>query len=153
MLFAFGPDDLSKLAVPIGVAIAVVLVFVVPLFRRSLGDAHKAGRDLREKVNGGERAASHDPRRLMIDARRCCAFDSHGWSAEHDDGVFTLVSPGMAAELMIRAYECGRSPTVAQLKALASRSVGRVTDVAERQCGQFYGVGFALEETDRVCRV
>jgi hypothetical protein len=59
-LFAFGPQDLQSFAVPIGIALAVVIILVVPSLRRAVIGSFTQGRDagerMRGKMNGGGNA-------------------------------------------------------------------------------------------------
>lgn len=54
MLFAFGPEDLKRFAIPIGMGLAVVLILVIPTLRRSVLNAftkgHEEGHQLRKKT-------------------------------------------------------------------------------------------------------
>jgi len=52
MLLAFGPDDLQRLAIPIGIGIAVLLILVVPSLRRSMIDSYRKGKEYRERLTG-----------------------------------------------------------------------------------------------------
>ncbi len=38
MLFAFGPEDLQRLAIPLGVGIAGLLYLLIPSWRQSVSD-------------------------------------------------------------------------------------------------------------------
>ena len=49
MLFAFGPEDLERLAVPIGVGIAVVVTLAVPALRRDLVKSFESGKNFRQQ--------------------------------------------------------------------------------------------------------
>jgi hypothetical protein len=52
MLFGFGPEDLQRFAVPIGVGIAILLILIVPSFRRTIIDSYKKGKEARERLGG-----------------------------------------------------------------------------------------------------
>jgi hypothetical protein len=52
MLFAFGPEDLERFAIPIGIAIAVLLILIVPSLRRSVIGSYKKGKEARERLTG-----------------------------------------------------------------------------------------------------
>jgi hypothetical protein len=52
MLFAFGPEDLERFAIPIGIGIAVLLILMVPSFRRSIIDGYQKGKGARERLTG-----------------------------------------------------------------------------------------------------
>jgi hypothetical protein len=49
MLFAFGPEDLERLAIPIGIAVAVIVVLAVPALRRDLTKSYESGKSFRQK--------------------------------------------------------------------------------------------------------
>ena len=49
MLFAFGPEDLERLAVPIGIVVAILVILLVPSARREFNESYEAGRSFREK--------------------------------------------------------------------------------------------------------
>jgi hypothetical protein len=49
MLFAFGPEDLERLAIPIGIGIAALIFLIVPSYRKSVADSYKKGREARQK--------------------------------------------------------------------------------------------------------
>ena len=51
-LFAFGPEDLERFAVPIGIGIAVLIVLIVPSLRRSLMDCFNKGKEAGERMRG-----------------------------------------------------------------------------------------------------
>ena len=51
MLFAFGPEDLARLAIPIGIGIGVLMILIVPSFRRSFMDSFKKGEEARERLS------------------------------------------------------------------------------------------------------
>ena len=48
MLLAFGPEDLERLAIPIGVGIAGLIYLVIPSQRKRLSDHYEAGREFRK---------------------------------------------------------------------------------------------------------
>lgn len=54
MLFAFGPEDLKRYAIPIGMGLAVVLMLVIPALRRGVMNAflkgHEAGDQRRKQT-------------------------------------------------------------------------------------------------------
>jgi hypothetical protein len=52
MLFAFGPEDLERFAIPIGIGIAVLIILMVPSFRRSIMDSYRKGKGARERWTG-----------------------------------------------------------------------------------------------------
>jgi hypothetical protein len=58
ILFAFGPQDLQRIAIPIGIALGVVIILVVPSLRRavigSFSQGREAGERMRKKVNRDE---------------------------------------------------------------------------------------------------
>ena len=49
MLFAFGPEDLQRLAIPIGVGIAGLIYLLIPSWRQSVSDSYEQGRSARQK--------------------------------------------------------------------------------------------------------
>jgi hypothetical protein len=49
MLFAFGPEDLERLAIPIGIGIAGLLYLLIPSWRKELKDSYGRGRTFRQK--------------------------------------------------------------------------------------------------------
>ena len=57
-LFAFGPQDLQRFAIPIGIALAVLIILVVPSLRRavigSFTQGREAGEQMRKKLNRDE---------------------------------------------------------------------------------------------------
>jgi hypothetical protein len=55
MLLAFGPDDLERFAIPIGIGIAVLLILLVPSFRRSIMDSYQKGKEARERWRGKQK--------------------------------------------------------------------------------------------------
>ena len=55
VLFAFGPEDLQRFAIPIGIGLAVLLVLVVPSFRRSVIDSFKEGKEAGERMRGKQK--------------------------------------------------------------------------------------------------
>lgn len=50
MLHAFGPGDLERWAIPIGIAVGVLFILIVPAFRRSVLDSYKKGKEARERM-------------------------------------------------------------------------------------------------------
>jgi hypothetical protein len=48
MLFAFGPQDLERRAIPIGSGIAGLLYLLIPSWRKELKDSHSRGRSFRQ---------------------------------------------------------------------------------------------------------
>lgn len=48
MLLAFGPEDLERLAIPIGIGIAALLFLLVPSLRKDLMDSYRKGKEARE---------------------------------------------------------------------------------------------------------
>jgi hypothetical protein len=52
MLFAFGPDDLRRLAIPIGIGIAALVILAVPALRRSVVESFKRGHAAGERHRG-----------------------------------------------------------------------------------------------------
>jgi hypothetical protein len=52
MLFAFGPQDLQRFAIPIGIALAVLIILVVPSLRRAVIESFTKGRDAGERLRG-----------------------------------------------------------------------------------------------------
>jgi hypothetical protein len=50
MLFAFGPEDLERYAIPIGIGIALLVILIVPSLRRSILDSYKKGKEARERL-------------------------------------------------------------------------------------------------------
>jgi hypothetical protein len=58
MLFAFGPQDLQRFAIPIGIALGVLIILVVPSLRRavigSFTQGREAGEQMRKKLNRDE---------------------------------------------------------------------------------------------------
>jgi hypothetical protein len=52
MLFAFGPEDLERYAIPAGIGIALLLILIVPWLRRSILDGYKKGKEARERLTG-----------------------------------------------------------------------------------------------------
>ena len=53
MIIADAIDVFERLAIPIGVALAVVLILIVPSFRKSIADSFQAGRKARERNTKG----------------------------------------------------------------------------------------------------
>ncbi len=51
-LFAFGPQDLQRFAIPIGIALGVLIVLVVPSLRRAVIGSFTQGRDAGERMRG-----------------------------------------------------------------------------------------------------
>jgi hypothetical protein len=52
MLFAFGPQDLQKFAIPIGIALAVLIILVVPSLRRAVIGSFTQGMDAGQRARG-----------------------------------------------------------------------------------------------------
>lgn len=52
MLFAFGPEDLRRLAIPIGIGIAAVLILVVPALRRAVVKSFMKGHQAGKRARG-----------------------------------------------------------------------------------------------------
>ena len=52
MLLAFGPEDLSRLAIPIGIGLAALLILIVPSLRRSVFDSFRKGKEASERLSG-----------------------------------------------------------------------------------------------------
>src|SRR5256885_2318498 len=52
MLFAFGPEDLGRLAIPIGIGIAVVLILLIPAVRRSITESYQKGEEAGQRFAG-----------------------------------------------------------------------------------------------------
>jgi len=55
MLFAFGPADLQRYAIPIGIGLAVLMILIVPTLRRSVKDSFKKGHERGERFRGTKR--------------------------------------------------------------------------------------------------
>jgi hypothetical protein len=55
MLFALDPEDLGRIAVPIGIGIGVILILVVPSFRRGIRDSYTKGKKARERRLPGKK--------------------------------------------------------------------------------------------------
>jgi hypothetical protein len=55
MLFAFGPEDLSRLAIPIGIGIAALATLLVPALRRGVIDSFKKGHEAGERLRGDKK--------------------------------------------------------------------------------------------------
>jgi hypothetical protein len=51
-LFAFGPQDLQRFAIPIGIALAVVVILVVPSLRRAVIRSFTQGHDAGHRSRG-----------------------------------------------------------------------------------------------------
>jgi hypothetical protein len=51
-LLAFGPQDLQRFAIPIGIALAVLVILVVPSLRRAVISSFTQGRDAGERMRG-----------------------------------------------------------------------------------------------------
>jgi hypothetical protein len=49
VLSAITPEQLERLAVPIGVGLAILLTLAIPALRRGLVDSYRAGAEAREK--------------------------------------------------------------------------------------------------------
>lgn len=56
MLFAFGPEDLQRFAIPIGIGLAVLVILIVPSLRRSIIDSYKSGKEAGERLTGKQEA-------------------------------------------------------------------------------------------------
>jgi len=52
VLFGFGPEDLERFAIPIGVGIAILFILIVPSLRRAIIDRYKKGKEARERLTG-----------------------------------------------------------------------------------------------------
>lgn len=52
MLFAFGPEDLQRYAIPIGIGIAVLVILIVPPLRRSILGSFYQGKEAGERLTG-----------------------------------------------------------------------------------------------------
>ena len=52
MLIAFGPEDLRRLAIPIGIGLAVLLILLVPALRRGVMNSFKSGHESGERFRG-----------------------------------------------------------------------------------------------------
>jgi hypothetical protein len=52
MLFAFGPQDLQRFAIPIGIALAVLIILVVPSLRRAIIQSFTQGLDAGQRTRG-----------------------------------------------------------------------------------------------------
>ena len=50
MLFAFGPGDLQRFAIPIGIGIAVLAILIVPSLRRSILGSFIQGKEAGERL-------------------------------------------------------------------------------------------------------
>jgi hypothetical protein len=62
-MFAFGPQDLQRFAIPIGIGIAVLVILVVPAFRRSIMNSFKKGHAAGKQLRGtNQREESHEDR-------------------------------------------------------------------------------------------
>ena len=57
MLVAFGADDLQRLAIPVGVAIAGALYLFIPSWRDGVSHSYEAGRSARQRNPGLARLA------------------------------------------------------------------------------------------------
>ena len=55
MLFAFGPEDLTRFALPIGIGIAVLLFLIVPSLRRGIIDSFQKGKRDGERWKGKDK--------------------------------------------------------------------------------------------------
>ena len=53
MFVADAIDVVERLAIPIGIVLAVVLILVVPSLRKSIADSFHAGRNARERFTKG----------------------------------------------------------------------------------------------------
>ena len=45
MLLAFGPEDLERFAIPIGIGIAALLILIIPPLRRGMVENFKEGKE------------------------------------------------------------------------------------------------------------
>lgn len=54
MLFAFGPEDLRRLAIPIGIGLGMLLILLVPAFRRSVMNSYTKGHEAGERFRKNE---------------------------------------------------------------------------------------------------
>ena len=54
MLFAFGPADLQRFAIPIGIGIAVRVILIVPSLRRSILGSANQGKEAGERLTGNQ---------------------------------------------------------------------------------------------------
>jgi hypothetical protein len=52
MLFAFGPQDLQRFAIPIGIVLAVLIILAVPSLRRAVIGSFMQGKDAGERMRG-----------------------------------------------------------------------------------------------------
>jgi hypothetical protein len=46
-------DVFERLAIPIGIVLAVLVILIVPSFRKSIADSFRAGRKARERFTKG----------------------------------------------------------------------------------------------------
>ena len=60
MLFAFGPEDLKRFAIPIGIGLAVLVILAVPSLRRSIMDSFTKGHEEGERSRGTKRPEEGD---------------------------------------------------------------------------------------------
>jgi hypothetical protein len=60
MLFAFGPEDLERFAIPIGIGIAILLTLMIPALRRSLMVCYKKGKEAGERLSGKKKPDKDD---------------------------------------------------------------------------------------------
>ena len=51
MLFAFGPEDLERLTIPLSIGIAVLLCLIIPSLRRGMIANFKQGKEAGERFN------------------------------------------------------------------------------------------------------
>lgn len=71
MLLAFGPQDLTRFAIPIGIGLAVLVILVVPGLRRSILASFKKGHAAGEQWRGTpKREARNDEPTGGTSARR-----------------------------------------------------------------------------------
>jgi hypothetical protein len=55
MLLALEPEDVERFAIPIGIAIAALLVVAIPSWRRGLMECFRAGKRHGERLSGREK--------------------------------------------------------------------------------------------------
>jgi hypothetical protein len=58
MLLAIEPEDLERFAVPIGIAIALLLFLIIPSWRRFLFESFQQGKEARERLLGKRKPRS-----------------------------------------------------------------------------------------------
>ena len=64
MLLAFGPEDLERFAIPIGIGIAALLILIIPSLRRGMVENFKEGKE------AGKRSAERKKREEENDEGR-----------------------------------------------------------------------------------